>query len=529
MDGRSREWDIHLRTLSSSARDSTIASDPASDSSLLISVKKLQELCKDENSENLVARVYPLINKLFQRSVASLSQSRTSNGLLLLAILQFYLDFGDVVLHDADPSLRTFFKTCLSREFADPVVAEATLDFLNANKKKLISSFPTLLPQTSFYDMMIIYHAVLSPVAEADCLEWRKIGEVISESVSWIGIIWVVSSTTSPLSGFAQLVFVLVVALEKLERSSGSLVGNSIASIQKSTAPEMLLALMDEAYTGSTIGDGGGDSESEDSSTIDVADPVFLELLKDENDGLAERHWTSPVMAAALQAAMNTPQSDRLKYTLKMTPRLIDVYFAIALRDANDSLICALIPLLMSRNAVMFPETNFCYEVRKRLLEFMLSAFQRSPGFIAILKKPIMDRLAEAYDNPEKSELALQLCWAIGEHGGGGAPHKDAARELFEGLELLLYENLSSSANGSSSLDVARSRISDVRVWRRARDYLGLMNEPAISLSVLGPSRPSPGQGQNPGTVKWSDGATKMIAHIPFYILGEQEGINPFL
>lgn len=49
---------------------------------------------------------------------------------------------------------------------------------------------------------------------------------------------------------------------------------------------QMLLALMDEAYTG-TIGDGGGDSESEDSSTIDVADPVFLDLLKDENDGLA--------------------------------------------------------------------------------------------------------------------------------------------------------------------------------------------------------------------------------------------------
>lgn len=49
----------------------------------------------------------------------------------------------------------------------------------------------------------------------------------------------------------------------------------------------MLLALMDEAYTGSTVGDGGGDSESEDSSTIDAADPLFLDLLKDENDGLA--------------------------------------------------------------------------------------------------------------------------------------------------------------------------------------------------------------------------------------------------
>lgn len=49
----------------------------------------------------------------------------------------------------------------------------------------------------------------------------------------------------------------------------------------------MLLALMDEAYTGSTIEDGAGDFESEDSSAIDVDSPLFLELLKDENDGLA--------------------------------------------------------------------------------------------------------------------------------------------------------------------------------------------------------------------------------------------------
>lgn len=49
----------------------------------------------------------------------------------------------------------------------------------------------------------------------------------------------------------------------------------------------MLLDLMDEAYTGSTIADGEADSESEDNNTIDVADPLFLDLLKDENDGLA--------------------------------------------------------------------------------------------------------------------------------------------------------------------------------------------------------------------------------------------------
>ncbi|KAI9097678.1 hypothetical protein K1719_025449 [Acacia pycnantha] len=53
---------------------------------------------------------------------------------------------------------------------------------------------------------------------------------------------------------------ILVVALEKVEKSSGPLLGNGIASIQQNTAPKMLLALMDEAYLGSTIEDGARDS-----------------------------------------------------------------------------------------------------------------------------------------------------------------------------------------------------------------------------------------------------------------------------
>lgn len=547
-----KEFDYHLRSLSASARDSNFANDPASDPSLLNSVKSLCDLCRSEKSEDLIARVYPHLNRIFQRCLSSISQSQTSNGLLLLAILQFFLDFGDVVLHDADPNLRTFFKSCLSREFADPIVAEATLDFLNANKKKFSSSFPTLLPQ--FFPLLL------------KLIAWN--GEKLEKAFRRVfpGLI----SQGSFLPLFPSIIDlpILVVALEKVEKSSGSLVGSSIASIQKSTAPEMLLALMDEAYTGSTIGDGGADSESEDSSTMAVADPFFLELLKDENDGLAERHWDSPVVAAALQAAVSTTMSDRLKQALRITPRLLDMYTAIAIRDVNDSLICAVVPLLMARYSNLFPEKLFLYEVQKRIVELMLAAFNRSPSFIALLKKPIVDRLGEAYDSPTKTELALQLCWAIGEHGGGGEAHKDAARELFESLELLLYENLSSSrlglresALGSDSAKsrkssqsrllcfvvtaiaklatyhrellprarvsltkVARSRISDARVWRRARDYLGLMNEPAICLSVLGPCE-SPSKGMpKPGTVNWSEGGTRMISHLPFYLLGAQEG-----
>lgn len=39
---------------------------------------------------------------------------------------------------------------------------------------------------------------------------------------------------------FVSTVVALVVALEKVEKSSGSLVGNSIASMQKSSAPEVI-------------------------------------------------------------------------------------------------------------------------------------------------------------------------------------------------------------------------------------------------------------------------------------------------
>lgn len=548
--GKEGDWDFHLRSLSANARDSSSASDPASDPYLLQSVRKICEICKDGRSEDLIARAYPQINKLFQRIVSALPQSQTSNGLLLLTILQFFLDFGEVVLHDADLSLRTFFRSCLSREFADQVVAEATLDFINLNKEKLLNSFPILLPQ--FFPLLL------------KLIAWN--GEKLEKSFSTVLPTMMSAGSFLPL--FPSLVDlpILVVALEKVERSSGTLIGSSIASIQKSTAPEMLLALMDEAYTGSAIEDRGGDSGSDDSSTLDVADPMFLDLLKDENDGLAERHRTSPAMAAILQATINTPQSDRLRQALHMTPRLLALYFAVALRDVNDSLLCALIPLIMSRNATLFPDKNFSFEVRKRLLDFMLSAFQRSPAFIALLKKPIVDRLGEAYDSPAKTELALHLCWAIGEHGAGGISHKDVARELFESLELLLYENLATSRlglNQESAVDsnaaafrkssqarllcfvvtaiaklatchnellprarvslakVARSRNSDRRVWRRACDYLGLMNEPAICQSVLGPSS---GPVQGPGTVNWSEGGSKMIAHIPFYILNEQEG-----
>lgn len=62
----------------------------------------------------------------------------------------------------------------------------------------------------------------------------------------------------------------------------------------------------------------------------------FADLLKDENEGLAERHWSFPGMAAALQSLVGSSPSERLQHAMTLAPILLHIYFTIALRDVND-------------------------------------------------------------------------------------------------------------------------------------------------------------------------------------------------
>ncbi|KAG0599549.1 hypothetical protein M758_12G160700 [Ceratodon purpureus] len=516
-------------------------------------VKNLHQLCsKGEQNGDLVGRVYPHLVKIFNRCTASSSSQKTSTGLLLLAILQFFLDFGEAVLHDADPSLHTFFRSCLSRQYADATVAAATLKFLNQNKAKLMIAHPALLPQ--------YFPLLLKVVAWGSSTLDKAFTDLLP---ALMGV-----SSFLPLFPALLDLPTLVLALENLQASSGAAPGTTSGS-KKSPAPEALLALMDEAYTGSIISDMQGDAGTGgNGSARDETEALFADLLKDENEGLAERHWSFPGMAAALQALMGSSPSQRLQHALTLTPSLLSIYFTITLRDVNDSLLAALLPIVFLRVDAMLPDPKFTLQAQKLLLEFVLAAFQKSPHLVAVLKKPIMDKIGQPHNTTAKTELALQLCWAVGEHGGGGLGYKDAARELFETLELLLYENLASSRMKGNSKrkddsdfmgaavsqsrllcsvvtaiaklatchrelsprarvclsKVARSQqVLDRSVWRRAHDFLGLMHEPAMCSSILGPPTGYPNR---PGSVQWSEGGTKAVASIPFYILGEKEG-NP--
>ncbi|KAL3684045.1 hypothetical protein R1sor_002067 [Riccia sorocarpa] len=551
---RDQDWAFCLRVLSQSVRDSpAAASEDASDTAVLEAVRRVYALCREDESGELAARVYPHIVKVFQRFNSSGSAIRPTHGLTLLAILQYFLDYGESVLHDSDPSLLQFFRSSLSRLYADPAVAKATLEFLNHNKTKLLLFHPALLPQ--FFPLLF------KIIAWGD----EKLdGEFMQLLPAMIG-------PSSFLALFSALLDLptLVLALENLEKRAGTLISVTGAAARKDPAPEALLAFMDEAYTG---GVGGGEAESGDegeSTSSDETDALFADRLKDENEGLTERHWAFPGMAAALQVAAGSTQSTRLKHSIQVAPTLLQIYFDVALRDVNDSLTCALLPLLFGRVEAMFPDKEFCSEARKKCIQFTLSAFKQSPHFIAVLKKPIMDRIGQTYTTVTKAELGLQLCWAVGEYGGGGSVHKDAAREIFESLETFLFENLSSCSKAAAHRDtivrtpgamapgtpaqtrllcfvvtaitklatwhrelsprarvclakVARShQVVDKALWRRARDYLGLMREPAVCSSILGSSL---GNRIHPTNLQWKEGETKAVANIPFYLLGEKEG-----
>jgi hypothetical protein len=84
-----------------------------------------------------------------------------------------------------------------------------------------------------------------------------------------------------------------------------------------------------------------------------------------------ERHWSYPGMAAALQSLMGSVQSQRLQHALSLTPSLLSVYFAVALRDVNDCKFHLTPPLVLGVVIInlWIDLGNKCLDPRKRCVE----------------------------------------------------------------------------------------------------------------------------------------------------------------
>eukprot|EP00897_Mesotaenium_endlicherianum_P009555 jgi/Mesen1/8628/ME000050S08040 len=492
--------------------------------------------------------------------------------LIDVAILRFYLAFGDEVLHDADKSLHTFFRACLTR-WALPWVP-------------------------LFYPVLLKLLACGGP----------------SEEDAFVRLMPALIGPSSFLPLFPSLLDLpaLMLALEDLEKTAGALPGAAPSAAPRAPSPQDLFALMDAGFIGGAAAGGGASgTDSEDESAAwesgrNGLRALYRELLKDENEGLAQGHWSKPGLQTALSAAAGAQASPQVKRTLRIVPRLLAVYFQVALRDVSDVELMGLLPAVFERIDRVFSETVYQQQVQKICVQAVLAAICRSPHIVAVLKKPIIKVIGQPFGTPAKAELALHLCLAVGECGGGGDAHKDAARQLFECLELLLYENLAASAaaarrvaaakgpnsgrddsrpeaaaygeesgeapsasesscmggyHGRQRLlcfvitaitklavwhkelnprarvclaKVARSQqVLGDRVWRRARDYLAVMRDPALSVALLGPSRTrltGGGLGLGGSWVGSFPRAQRAPApdlSLPFFLLRDKQGL-PF-
>ena len=103
-----------LQTSSSSVSSIKNTEDPFADIALQESIRILDMLCQLNIS--LVPRIFPTIKKIVSRPTLK------NNGSVFLALLQFYVNHSDVVVHDPEPTFRTFFEDYLSKNCNNNIV-----------------------------------------------------------------------------------------------------------------------------------------------------------------------------------------------------------------------------------------------------------------------------------------------------------------------------------------------------------------------------------------------------------------------
>ncbi|GBG92842.1 hypothetical protein CBR_g57499 [Chara braunii] len=195
----------------------------------------------------------------------------------------------------------------------------------------------------------------------------------------------------------------LVLALEDFERGSGYRPGMAPAGTVKSPAPEALLALMDVAYTGSiSADDGSGAGNVTAAGSLEARSAFFTELLRDENEGLVEQHWSHPGMAIGLKAAASHSKSGRLKHACDVAPSLLMIYFQTAIQHVSQALLCALLPMIFARIVTLFPDESFRSKVHHLCIDTVLTVFGRMPELICVLRKPIINAIGQPYTSAAK-------------------------------------------------------------------------------------------------------------------------------
>ena len=186
-------------------------------------------------------------------------------------------------------------------------------------------------------------------------------------------------------------------------------------------------------------------------------------LSETEQQGLIGSAWSSRALRnAAAKFCDRAPVTARVHEVCLLVPALLDTFFDVILTDAPPSCLRALIPAILTRTGLLFGPPNFQGRVRRILIDRCLACISKDPRLLGVHLVPIIEIMMSSGATSGIStvsssldglgELALNMCWIVGEHATVEVLGLKAVTDLFGALETLAYEQMFKSGIHSSGV-----------------------------------------------------------------------------
>jgi AP-5 complex subunit zeta-1 len=469
---------IKLPNVDNAAKSLQQTNREVADIAMLESIRVLDSLCSLD--EALVPKLFPIMKKLFNiikaRSAAETTNtSQTSNssqltlsyspaierigGLIDLALLQFFLNHSEKVVYDPEPLFRSYFETCLSNNYKDPVLAFETLNFCAQNKVALLNNtivfqryFPPLMKlyawhPTDFYldieelfpafigpsTYMELFHSILDlPLLAAalERIEYERDEDIISTSAS------LTASTTS------------TVPSSPLPSNHSSM--SNIPPLSSIATPTKYPSLSRNASISNF--DSLMSPGQRTHSNVEVSADwyrnkyrvLYNYLLRNES-GVTINFWdSSTTLGLITNFCKEISISPRTQLVSKQAVTLLHLYFDVLIAYGDERDLESMIPIMLERMDQLFPLEVYQDQIRKVLIDKIVAIFEKCPTFIYTLKKWIVMMMNDSGVNRQREELVLHLCWLIGEYcQPNGAAGPQIMHDYEEMLELFAFERMS--------------------------------------------------------------------------------------
>ncbi|PIK43296.1 putative AP-5 complex subunit zeta-1 [Apostichopus japonicus] len=343
----------------------------------------------------LIPKLFPAI-KTFHSEV---TEGSTTYPRAVLAALQFFINYGENVVFNAQAALEDFFEKVIGNLYKDPFFAFDAVTFLHDNLEKLC--YKTLILEQFFPNLLKI-------------LAWNPrtfLGDFIE-------ILPAMISQTTSIEMFHTLLDLpcTTAALEFHKRSELLAINPVLTDIKPDWVKSVDLMQKPENK------------------------PWFNFVLRakgGQGDTINKLH-----ILHSLLSSMST--HPRVLYTAESVLVLLRVFFNTVCEYAEYDLMTNLVPVIIERTSLVYGIQGYREEIHGILASQLLEIFKKHPALVVDQQRELLDSLSTPKNMEGREHIFIQLVWIIGEYS---SPAHDVRcttefiQKYYETLEALFYEN----------------------------------------------------------------------------------------